>query len=105
MKYGKDDDSSTIPPTNLEQTLGNEPLGAKKVERLDSSGRFCLHFHSFRHRLVDPDGLSAKYVIDGLVLAGICPDDSAKEIQEITFSQEKIPTAQQEQTIIEIVKE
>ena len=59
-----------------------------------------LHVHHRRHRLADPDGISIKAAIDGLVLAGILPDDSSKFISEITQSQEVVKG--NEETIIEI---
>lgn len=62
----------------------------------------CLLIHSFRYRLCDPDGLSAKAVIDGLVNVGVLTDDSAKQIKEISFKQTKIPKTQDEKTVIEI---
>lgn len=64
-----------------------------------------IHLHSKRRRLVDPDGLSAKAVIDGLVLCGIIPDDSAKCVAQVTFSQEKIGSQEIEETVIEITKD
>ena len=87
---------------DMEPTPGNAPLGAQKAPRLDSPCR--LHIHSRRHRLTDPDGISAKAAIDGLVLAGVLPDDSAKCVSQVTFSQEKIASEEIEETIIEIVR-
>lgn len=62
--------------------------------------RCHIHVHSKRTRLADPDGISAKAVIDGLTKAGILPDDSAKFIEEITYSQEI--TKNDDETIIDI---
>lgn len=45
--------------------------------------------HSRRRRLADPDGLCAKWAIDGLVESGILPDDSAEWVESVTFTQEK----------------
>lgn len=55
---------------------------------------------SFRKRLADVDGLSAKAVIDGLVMANILDGDSLKEINQVTYSQNKIPSDEQERTEI-----
>lgn len=96
----KNENQITIPLTHLESSARNAPLGTKKASRLDT--RRCIHIHSRRHRLTDPDGISAKAAIDGLVLAGILPDDSAKSVSQITFSQEKIGSEEIEETIIEI---
>ena len=80
---------SPVSDAYLESHPGDEPVGAQETPRLDSPRRVRLHFHSKRKRLADPDGLSAKAVIDGLVRAGILRNDSANEIESVTFSQEK----------------
>ena len=86
--------------TDMEPDSCNELLGAKKIKRLDS--QCCLHFHSKRYRLADPDGLSAKAVIDGIVKTGLLRDDTAQQIKQITYSQEKIKKDKQEETIVTI---
>ena len=58
-----------------------------------------IHIHSIRKRLVDPDGVSAKAAIDGLVRCGILLDDSAKLVKEVSYSQEK---GSEEKTLITI---
>lgn len=56
-----------------------------------------------RHRLADPDGISVKAVLDGLVLAGILGGDSTKEIVESpVVRQVKIAQTEPEITILEI---
>ena len=96
------ENQTTLSFTDLEPPVGHAPLGEKKTPRLDTPCR--LHIHSRRHRLTDPDGISAKAAIDGLVLAGVLPDDSAQCVSQVTFSQEKIGKAEIEETIIEIVE-
>jgi hypothetical protein len=61
-----------------------------------------IHIHSRRHRLADPDGLCAKWVIDSIVTCGILKDDSVTYVKNVTFSQEKIGTKKHESTIITI---
>ena len=78
-------------------------MAAKKITRLNPP--FSLHFHSRRYRLADADGLSAKAVIDGLVIAGLFQDDKAEIIKNVTYSQEKIPKSEKEETIITITEE
>ena len=56
-----------------------------------------IRVHSIRKRIVDPDGISAKAAIDGIVHTGILIDDTAKEIDQITYTQEK---GKEEETII-----
>jgi len=67
--------------------------------------KVSIHIHSRRKRLVDPDGLSGKALIDGLVHADILPDDNAGIISSVTFSQEKIRKGEEEETIITITSE
>ena len=86
---------------NLEQALGDAPLGKKKMPGHDSRCR--IHVHSLRNRLADPDGISAKAAIDGIVLAGILPDDTSKQVAEVTYSQAK--TKGQEKTVITLTWE
>jgi hypothetical protein len=64
-----------------------------------------IHVHSRRHRMADSDGISAKAVIDGLVLAGVLEDDSPKYVKWVTYSQEKISKKEDEETIITITEE
>ena len=73
-------------------------MGEKKDKRLDPQCR--IHIHSRRHRLADPDGISGKAAIDGLVIAGVLSDDSAKQVKEVSYSQAKVPKADQEETVI-----
>ena len=94
------ENQTPIPFTNLESPARHAPLGTQEAPRLDPP--CSLHIHSRRHRLTDPDGISAKAAIDGLVLAGVLPDDSAKSVKEVTFSQEKIGSEEMEETVIEI---
>jgi len=78
-------------------------MGKEKDKRLDPP---CgIHIHSTRHRLADPDGISGKAAIDGLVLSGILPGDSAKFVKEVRTSQEKISRKEQEKTVITITPE
>lgn len=80
---------------DMEQNTGNVSERKNTVAAYDSP--CCLHIHSIRKRLADPDGISAKAAIDGLVLVGLFRSDSAKEIQEVTYSQE---IGSPEQTVI-----
>jgi hypothetical protein len=98
----KNDRQIAVSFANLEPPLGHAPLGTQETPRLDTPCR--LHIHSRRHRLTDPDGISAKAAIDGLVLAGVLPDDSAQCVSQVTFSQEKIGSQEIEETVIEIME-
>ena len=48
-----------------------------------------IHIVSYRKRLADADGISAKAAIDGLILGGVLRDDSPEEVEEVTFAQVK----------------
>ncbi len=71
----------------MEQNLQHALDATKEIQR--SGSRCHINIHSIRKRLADPDGISAKAAIDGLVEAGILTDDSIKYVEKVSFSQEK----------------
>jgi len=77
--------------------------GKEKAKRLDT--RVNIHINSLRYCFADPDGISAKAAIDGLVHAGILQDDSAREVAEITYSQERISKKDAQEVTIITIKE
>ena len=85
---------------DMESFVSDVAYGQKGCQA--QNPRYSIHIHSKRKRLADPDGISAKAAIDGIVRAGLLPDDSHDYIKEITFSQEK---SQTNETIIEIYEE
>jgi len=85
---------------HVEPNPCNGDLAEKATPRYDTPCR--INVHSVRKRLADPDGISAKAAIDGLVRAAILADDSAKQITQISYSQEK---GEPEETIITITPE
>lgn len=87
----------TYPFADMEQNTGNGPMEKKPALPFDSPVR--IHIHSIRKRLVDPDGISAKAAIDGLIHAGVLRDDSAAEVKEVSYSQE---AGAEEKTILAI---
>ena len=70
-----------------------------KKETKGSDSRVNIKVTSYRKRKHDPDGVSAKYVIDGLVRRGVLSDDSTQEVRQVTF---KSIISDEEKTIIEI---
>jgi len=90
-------DTATI--ANVEQASGYPSYAAKENKGHDSPCRITIH--SLRLRLADPDGISGKAAIDGLVQAGILQGDSAKYVQEVRFSQEKTKLREETRIIIE----
>jgi hypothetical protein len=97
-------DNATRKVTHLEPLAGDEPMAAGKGAALVA--RIDITVVSYRSRLADADGISAKAAIDGLVMCGILADDSTKEIREIRYQQVKVKNASDEKTeiILEVVK-
>ncbi len=93
----KADNNITVQVTHLECFVKTASHGKIPAEQLFA--RCNIHVHSKRKRLADPDGISAKFIIDGLVKSNVLRDDSCEFIEKISFSQEK---AVEEETIITI---
>jgi len=98
--YAQMRNNLTHPAPHLESLVGNAPLAAKEVTRFNSPVR--IHFHCYRKRLCDIDGISGKAAIDGLVHAGVLVDDSPQYVKEVSYSQEKCAKGEAEKTIITI---
>ena len=79
----------------MERATCDEQMAEGQGEAPDT--RCSITIHSIRKRLADPDGISAKAAIDGLVHAGILRDDSCKYVSEVRFTQEQ---GKDEETII-----
>ena len=84
--------------TDVERTAGDEQVAAGKVPSLDS--RVDLLVVSFRVRLCDADGISAKAAIDGCVHRGLLRDDSTKHIREVRHQQVKVKNQSEEKTLL-----
>lgn len=94
--------SVAVSVANVEPSVSNEPVAAKKTKRHD---RLCrVLFRSYRHRLADPDGLCGKYALDSLVSWGVFKDDSTQYIQSVSHEQVKISKKEQEKTEIIITE-
>lgn len=83
---------------DVEPDTGDAPVAA--VESPAFHSRVHIEVVSFRWRLADPDGVSAKAAIDGLVNCGILRDDSAKEVASVSYRQVKVKTREEEKTRI-----
>lgn len=90
--------NTTVPTPALEQNSSDEPLAEKEAERLDT--RVYITVRSYRKHKHDPDGISVKAVLDGIVRAGLLSDDSTKEVKSVKF--ESVITKEKEKTVIEI---
>ena len=87
---------------DLERSFGDEPLSPCKGQAFTASVSIAVHH--YRCRLADPDGLSIKAALDGIVHCGLLRDDSAKEITEIRHFQHKVKNADEERTVITITE-
>ena len=94
--------SPALPPPDLEPDSIYGTLGEKETKGPYPPSGCHLHIHSRRKRLCDADGISAKAVIDGMVKAGVLPDDSPQYVQKVSYSQEK---GEPEETIVTIYVE
>ena len=81
----------------MEQDTSDAPVAEKDATGFDT--RVNIHVISYRKLKHDPDGVSVKAVLDGIVRAGILTDDSTEQVKSITFESRK---SKEEKTIIEI---
>jgi len=92
-----------VPAADMECPACRPPVAPTLHPQVDSPCR--IRVLCKRHRLADPDGISIKAVLDGLVLAGILSGDSAKEIIESpVVRQVHIERDEREETIVEILQ-
>jgi hypothetical protein len=87
---------------DLERDSRHEPLAEKKAARFNTPVR--IRIHSYRKKLADADGVSAKAAIDGLRYRGVLSDDTTAQICEIVFEQSHIKAGDEERTRIEIMR-
>ncbi len=94
------DDSHKIQAPLSQQTFLDGALGEEEGEGF-SANRIAIRFISRRTRLLDPDNLTPKYLLDGLRYAGLIYDDRAQDIT-VQTEQEKVKFKAEEETVIEI---
>lgn len=82
---------------DVERIARDAPVAEEEGSRFYS--RVRIGIISYRKRLADPDGVSAKAAIDGLVRAGILGGDSSEFVEEVWYRQEK---SKEEKTVIVI---
>ena len=85
---------------DMEQNIGDAAPSEDGVEAQDP--RVSIHVRSYRKLNHDPDGVSIKAALDGIVGRGILSDDSTKQIKEITL--ESFTGHKEERTVIEITE-
>jgi len=88
---------ATLPATDMEQNLSHATLPKNSFAQVAS--QVHIRIISYRKLKHDPDGISAKAVIDGIVQAGILADDSTEQVKSVTFESRK---SKEEKTTIEI---
>lgn len=86
--------------TDLELPNRGQSIPTSQDSSFDTPVRIAVV--SYRTRLADADGVSAKAAIDGLVHAGIIRDDSPAYVTEVTYRQVKVKNKSEEKTILEI---
>lgn len=96
----EDQDRIALPTPDMEPHSSDESMAKEKAAGFNS--RVNITVTSYRRRKHDPDGISAKAVLDGIVRRGIIADDSTSEIESITFKSIIIKKDEAEKTIIEI---
>lgn len=95
------DAKSTSGNRKPKRPVRNESL-AKDEGKEKNTGRIHIRFTVKRKRLIDPDNIIAKYLIDCLRYAGAIPDDRQKDVS-LEVRQEK--TREEEETLIELFHE
>lgn len=90
------------PVAIVERTAGGEPLEAPQ-DKETHSGRVHIRFTSVRKRLLDPDNLSEKYLLDCLRYAGAIRGDEPEKIT-LETTQRKAAKGEAEHTMIEIME-
>ena len=90
--------SASSSAANMERIAGRTSLEKKANSRFDT--RVSITVISFRMRLCDADGISAKAAIDGLVHSGVLQDDSPKFVKEVKYQQVKVGSTSEEKTVI-----
>lgn len=83
-----------------EPVVRHEPL-AKDEGKKEGARRTFVRIISLRSRLLDPDNLCPKSIIDGLRYAGLIPGDTPEDI-ELSVIQEKCAKSE-ERTEIELI--
>lgn len=91
---------ASVPAANMEQDTGNAPVAKENAAGFNSLVNITVT--SYRKCKHDPDGISVKAVLDGIIRAGILADDSTEQVKSIKFESIK---SKEEKTIITITDE
>ena len=88
---------------DLERDFSNESVAKRKAAPFNSP--VSIRIVSHRSRLVDPDNISGKAAVDGLVHCGLLRDDSPKEVASYRADEQiKVKGFDEQYTIITITE-
>lgn len=91
--------------SELQDTQPEPPVQPKLLGKgqgtAQGAARIVVRITSFRRRLLDPDNLCPKALVDSLRYSGILPDDRPQDI-ELSIAQEKVAHRREERTEIEL---
>lgn len=100
--YGKPNTENHGQIAKLERTACDEPLATGKGKK-EAPGRVHFKFISVRKRLIDPDNVSVKWMLDCCRRIGLVAGDEHDKVT-VETSQRKAEKGEEEHTIIEITK-
>lgn len=84
----------------LERPSGNGTLGTNQGQEA-GSGRLHIRFESVRKRLLDPDNIAEKWLLDALRFSGVLQGDEPDKIT-LETTQRKCEKGEEEHTLIQI---
>lgn len=84
----------------LERATGDGALGKNQGEKANA-GRLHIRFESVRKRLLDPDNIAEKWLLDALRFANIIQGDEPEKIT-LETTQRKCEKGEEEHTLIQI---
>lgn len=88
---------------NVESDIGDESLGAKKLQ-IGYSGLPEIRITFHRRRLADHSrSVSEKSLVDSLQYAGLICGDSESEIRLTHVAQAKVGSNEEERTVVDII--
>lgn len=100
--YGKHYAENNGQIAKLERPARNESLAAGEGKK-EASGRVHFKFISVRKRLIDPDNVSVKWLLDCCRRIGLVAGDEHDKVT-IETAQRKAEKGEEEHTIIEITR-
>ena len=100
MTNNDNNNRAALSATDIEPNTCHESVAKKKATGFNSLVNISIT--SYRKRKHDPDGISVKAVLDGIIRRGILTDDSTEQVKSVTFESVQ---SKEEKTIIVISDE